>query len=510
MMGRRNLFLAAVTVGSAFVTDGVNAQLTALGSSDLGTPAIAGSHTGSGSDWAVTAAGTDIWGGSDQGHFLYFPRDANTTDVMLTCRVESFPYVNGWQKGGIMIRDTLAANSKHQFIAAIGAGYAHQYRAYTGGGSTNPADDTSSTYSKTPWLRMVKIGNTITSYVKQDGEYDWLKVHSIESVFSSDFYLGLAVTSHEFDQPTTLTVSNLEIITGTPGDAIPTTITCGTQENKCIAGHNMQKLTGVTKEDCCAECSFNPSCLGIEWFTEDVGTSWKANDCMLSSSADAGGCNNDIYKVEFHAKTGFTMGEPIVAEELYTQDDFNGILEIGDYGAKVKIQQVAEGVFNTWGAGNGIGGVSDSFLFNQAAHTGDVVATMYLDKLERKNANTSGGLMIRAGLEANAPHVSLLVQSNSGVTMFSRTTTDGDTAILNDGVWEERVELKLVKIGTTVTCSYRPRGGDAPWYEIGSATVEAFADEAAGFYVGQAHASAKHAQTVIITAELFDVQPYVA
>lgn len=61
MMGRRNLFLAAVTVGSAFVTDGVNAQLTALGSSDLGTPAIAGSHTGSGSDWAVTAAGTDIW-----------------------------------------------------------------------------------------------------------------------------------------------------------------------------------------------------------------------------------------------------------------------------------------------------------------------------------------------------------------------------------------------------------------------------------------------------------------
>lgn len=418
MMGRLNLFLAAVTVGSAFVTDGVNAQLTALGSSDLGTPAIAGSHTGSGSDWAVTAAGTDIWGGSDQGHFLYFPRDANTTDVMLTCRVESFPYIYGWQKGGIMIRDTLAANSKHQFIAAIGAGYAHQYRANTGGGSNYPAGDTSSTYSKTPWLRMVKIGNTITSYVKQDGEYDWLKVNSIESVFSSDFYLGLAVTSHVFDQPNTLTVSNLEIITGTPGDAIPT--------------------------------------------------------------------------------------------ELYTQDDFNGLLEIGDDGAKVKIQQVKEGVFSTWGAGNGIGGVSDSFLFNQAAHTGDVVATMYLDKLERNNANTSGGLMIRAGLEANAPHVSLLVQSNSGVTMFSRTTTDGDTAILNDGVWEERVELKLVKIGTTVTCSYRPRGGDAPWYEIGSATVEAFADEAAGFYVGQAHASAKHAQTVSITAELFDVQPYVA
>ena len=128
MIGRLNLFLAVATVGSSFL-NGVNAQLTALGSSDLGTPNIAGSHTGSGSDWSVTAAGTDIWvsidrgyfgvrfvayfliypalnfiyiklqGSSDQGHFLYFPRDANTTDVMVTCKVESFPEIYSWQKG---------------------------------------------------------------------------------------------------------------------------------------------------------------------------------------------------------------------------------------------------------------------------------------------------------------------------------------------------------------------------------------------------------------------------
>ena len=156
-----------------------------------------------------------------------------------------------------MFRETLAANSKHHFIAATGHGYAHQYRASTGGGSNNPADDTSRTYSETPWLRLVKIGNTITSYVKQDGEYDWLKVHSHSVWFADDFYVGLAATSHEYDQTVTLTVSNLEITT--------------------------------------------------------------------------------------------------VPEELYTQDDYNGLMEIGDDGAKIKIQQVAEGVFNTWGAGNGIG-----------------------------------------------------------------------------------------------------------------------------------------------------------
>ena len=149
-------------------------------------------------------------------------------------------------------------------------------------------------------------------------------------------------------------------------------------------------------------------------------------------------------------------------------------------------------------------GASDSFLFNQATHTGDVVATVYLDKLERRTADTKGGLMIRAGLEADAPHVSLLVQSNTGVTMFSRTTAGGDTASLNVGVWKERVELKLTKVGNTVTCSYRPGFGDAPWYELGSATVEFGAGD---FYVGKAHASAEHPNAVGMSAGAVDVQP---
>ena len=73
----------------------------------------------------------------------------------------------------------------------------------------------------------------------------------------------------------------------------------------------MLHLTGVTKEDCCAACSLIPACLGIEIFTEDVtGTPYKADDCMLSSSVEAGGCPNDKYKVEFYAKTGFTEPNP--------------------------------------------------------------------------------------------------------------------------------------------------------------------------------------------------------
>lgn len=74
------------------------------------------------------------------------------------------------------------------------------------------------------------------------------------------------------------------------------------EQDICISGHNMRKLTGVTKERCCASCYATAGCKGIEWFTANVsGTSYKAGDCMLASSAAPNGCNNSIYKVKFYA-----------------------------------------------------------------------------------------------------------------------------------------------------------------------------------------------------------------
>ena len=43
------------------------------------------------------------------------------------------------------------------------------------------------------------------------------------------------------------------------------------------------------------------------------------------------------------------------------------------------------------------------------------------------NRNSKGGLMIRAKLTPDSPHVSLLVHTGSGVTMYSRATTGGPT-----------------------------------------------------------------------------------
>ena len=112
--------------------------------------------------------------------------------------------------------------------------------------------------------------------------------------------------------------------------------------------------------------------------------------------------------------------------------------------------------------------------------------------------------MIRASHEADSPHVSLLVQSGTGVTMFSRATPGGPTTSKNVGVMLEDIDLRLEKTGNTVKCLYKQHTkGANSWYQLGEAT----ADFNSTFYVGQAVASAEIGQYSKLTSGLVTVIP---
>ena len=53
---------------------------------DIGPPALSGSTGHSGGQFTVDASGTDIWGTSDQFHFVY---QSFSGDVQITARVDS-------------------------------------------------------------------------------------------------------------------------------------------------------------------------------------------------------------------------------------------------------------------------------------------------------------------------------------------------------------------------------------------------------------------------------------
>jgi hypothetical protein len=137
-----------------------------------------------------------------------------------------------------------------------------------------------------------------------------------------------------------------------------------------------------------------------------------------------------------------------------------------------------------------IQGTADAFGFWDEEQTGDITATTFVSQLTRHNNDSKGGLMIRTSHDVDAPHVSILVNSGTGVTLLCRRTQGGETFSKNKGVMLENVELRLEKTGNSVKALYRQVGAPS-WYELGLEETIDF-ESAGTYYVGHAVTSSQH------------------
>lgn len=175
---------------------------------DIGGPAIAGSVQYGNGTYTIRAAGVDIWGTSDQFHFVY--RQV-TGDVDITARVASLQAVDPWSKAGVMIRETLTGGSRHAFAHATPANNYFLTRRF------NISDVSSTTAaasggSPPGWVRLLRRGNTFDMYRSTDG-LTWTAYDSIQISMASTVYVGLAVTSHNASTATTAVLDNLAVTT---------------------------------------------------------------------------------------------------------------------------------------------------------------------------------------------------------------------------------------------------------------------------------------------------------
>jgi M6 family metalloprotease-like protein len=161
----------------------------AWSSAAIGGPGQAGTTVVNGNAVTVEGGGVDIWGTSDQFRFVYKPL---TGDGTLTARVTSVENTDLWAKGGVMIRETLGANSPHAFSAVTaGSGLAFQRRLSTGGESFH-----SGVAGTAPrWVRITRAGNLFTAYSSTDGA-SWTSMGSESIPMAAAVWVGLAVTSH--------------------------------------------------------------------------------------------------------------------------------------------------------------------------------------------------------------------------------------------------------------------------------------------------------------------------
>jgi regulation of enolase protein 1 (concanavalin A-like superfamily) len=171
---------------------------------DIGAVGVAGTDSDSNGTFTIQASGSDIWGTADAFHFLSEPL---TGDGTVIARLDSLQNTDAWAKAGVMIRESLSADSKHAFMAITAAnGAAFQRRQATGGQSVN----TFGPLVGAPyWVRLVRSGNTFTGYVSTDG-INWTLVGSDTISMTANVFVGLAVTSHNNNVLTTAVFDNVD------------------------------------------------------------------------------------------------------------------------------------------------------------------------------------------------------------------------------------------------------------------------------------------------------------
>jgi len=174
-----------------------------------GYPPKAGGFTeGPVGKFTVTAAGADIAGTADEFHFAY---KTLTGPGTIVARVDSLVDTNAWAKAGVMIRETLDADSRHAFVCVTpGNGVASQGRTDTGSASFS----TNQTGITSPhWVRLERdAGGNFTASHSTNGS-TWEPVGSaIPTSIPMDgtVYAGLAVTSHDA-AATEATFSNVTV-----------------------------------------------------------------------------------------------------------------------------------------------------------------------------------------------------------------------------------------------------------------------------------------------------------
>jgi regulation of enolase protein 1 (concanavalin A-like superfamily) len=195
------------------VSNSLSASVTISGSGtlpapwltqDIGSVGVAGSASFLNGGFTLKGSGADIWGASDSFRFVYKVLNG---DGQIIARVATLQNTSSYAKAGVMIRQSLAANSMHATMDVTpGNGAEFSRRTSTGGTTTATL---SSGITAPRWVRLVRSGNTFTGSISSDG-VNWTQVGSSTISMTSSVYIGLIVNSHSNSVLSTTTIDGVK------------------------------------------------------------------------------------------------------------------------------------------------------------------------------------------------------------------------------------------------------------------------------------------------------------
>jgi autotransporter-associated beta strand protein len=209
---------ASATVSGTTFTGTAQAGVVASpwNSTDIGSPGQTGTAYDNGTTFTVEGGGGDIWGTSDQFHFVY---QTLTGDGVMIARVASYTNTGGWAKVGVMLRNSLNNNDQYVLECITPSnGSAFQYRT-TSGGSAAATGGTGGLVAPY-YVKLVRSGTTVTGYRSTDGN-TWTLDGSLSITFTnSTIYAGLEVDANNNSLLNTSTFDHVALLPG--GNSAPT------------------------------------------------------------------------------------------------------------------------------------------------------------------------------------------------------------------------------------------------------------------------------------------------
>ena len=159
---------------------------------DVGAVGMAGTATYAAGVFQVTGSGANIAGTSNGFHFIYQPMSG---DGEIVARITGVENTTANSKGGIMIRETLAADSSNVAMILTGGNrFQFQVRPSTGATTSNWSGSQTSPH----WVKLVRSGNTFTAYRSSNGVTWTLYAASpVVVAMSANVLVGLVMTSND-------------------------------------------------------------------------------------------------------------------------------------------------------------------------------------------------------------------------------------------------------------------------------------------------------------------------
>ncbi|MBW4361040.1 chitobiase/beta-hexosaminidase C-terminal domain-containing protein [Flavobacterium taihuense] len=434
---------------------------------DIGSVNVGGTAGYSGGSFNNTGAGADIEGTTDAFHYIYQPVSG---DVTITARVESLTNTDPWAKAGVMIRSTTAANAINTLTAVTPKNGAMFQKRTTNGGSTSST--TAANVSSPVWVRLQKIGNTISSFRSIDGLI-WTQIGvAVTVTLPSTFYVGLAVTSHNIGTLATATYSDVSINTGGTVATPTFSPVAGTYTSPQSVTLSTTTAGAVIRYTTNGSTPTNISPI----YTSPINVS--ASSTIKAYASKSGMTNSNI------AQAVYTISPPLPAPWLHS--DIGTVNLAGN-------ALYSSGSFSNIGAGADIQGTSDAFHYIYQSISGDVTVTARVESLNNTDPWAKAGVMIRSTLNANSKNVFTAITPSNGITFQSRASTGGSTTATGATGFSSPYWVRIKRLGNIVS-SFRSLDG-ITWTQVGTNLTTSLGTQV---YIGLAVSS--HTTATLATA----------